>query len=139
MILKARKQHVFADFIATYQQRRMVRIAIGRAYNTFDRKHPQWTASLFDRHFIGQTVALWLTTAQPMYKVLTPHLLAAAWAAQLCAQPDRQRALTADCLSVAAEFLQLLQGELETMPTILPIFVQNNIEGFNRQYGIKGA
>lgn len=121
----ADKPYSFLRLVQRRQQRRIVRAAVERAYSAFERSYPQWTKSLFDRYFIGRTVLLWLTAPQPSHITLTPHTVAAAWAAEVCAQPRRQEELLVGCLPVASAFLELLHKELATTQTVLPIFVHN--------------
>jgi hypothetical protein len=97
-------------------ERRGFQIALARACTDFTQQHPAWAAALFDQHFLTQPEVVELLSrllarrGQP-----DPARMAALWAAQLhCADP----ASRAEAATVAADFLRLLETELDARPEL---------------------
>jgi hypothetical protein len=112
-----------ATILRRYRQRRVLHTAVVRACARFGQLYPEWAASLFDQTMIERAVAGWIVAPRLAPKALTAYTLAAAWATQLSAQPDRQAQLTSQALPIAAAYLRLLEHELPAAPRLLPIYV----------------
>src|SRR4030067_78792 len=61
-------------------ERLAFKIALARAYTPFARHHPQWTASLFDQHFLTHTAAPILACCLLRDDSPHPAELAGVWA-----------------------------------------------------------
>ena len=97
-------------------ERRGFQIALARACTDFTQQHPAWAAALFDQHFLTQPEVVELLSrllarrGQP-----DPARMAALWAAQLHrADPTHH----AQATTVAADFLRLLETELDARPEL---------------------
>ena len=97
-------------------ERRGFQIALARACTDFTQQHPAWAAALFDQHFLTQPEVVELLSrllarrGQP-----DPARMAALWAAQLHrADPTHH----AEATTVAADFLRLLETELDARPEL---------------------
>ncbi len=102
-----------------YRQQRDVQKPLARAYAAFEHRYPEWTASLFDEHFLAHALTPLLMTARDRYGQLTPQAIANAWATQLTMKSVQQRTLSAMALPIAADFLQLFEQELHAADNIL--------------------
>jgi type II secretory pathway predicted ATPase ExeA len=97
-------------------ERRGFQIALARACTDFTQQHPAWAAALFDQHFLTQPEVVELLSrllarrGQP-----DPARMAALWAAQLHRADPASRA---EAATVAAEFLRLLEAELDARPEL---------------------
>jgi len=97
-------------------ERRGFQIALARACTDFTQQHPAWAAALFDQHFLTQPEVVELLSrllarrGQP-----DPARMAALWAAQLHhADPTHH----AEATTVAADFLRMLEAELDARPEL---------------------
>lgn len=91
--------------------------ALRRAYRRFAGQHSQWTAALFDEHFLSHTAGP-ILACYPKYGVLpSPTELALAWDSQLgpSSPAVRQRRI-AELALAADDFLAGLEAELERYP-----------------------
>jgi hypothetical protein len=97
-------------------ERRGFQIALARACTDFTQQHPAWAAALFDQHFLTQPEVVELLSrllarrGQP-----DPARMAALWAAQLHRADPASRA---EAATVAADFLRLLEAELDARPEL---------------------
>jgi hypothetical protein len=97
-------------------ERRGFQIALARACTDFTQQHPAWAAALFDQHFLTQPEVVELLSrllarrGQP-----DPARMAALWAAQLHRADPASRA---EAATVAADFLRLLETELDARPEL---------------------
>jgi len=97
-------------------ERRGFQIALARACTDFTQQHPAWAAALFDQHFLTQPEVVELLSrllarrGQP-----DPARMAALWAAQLHRADPASRA---EATTVAADFLRLLEAELDARPEL---------------------
>jgi hypothetical protein len=97
-------------------ERRGFQIALARACTDFTQQHPAWAAALFDQHFLTQPEVVELLSrllarrGQP-----DPARMAALWAAQLHRADPTHHAQAA---TVAADFLRLLEAELDARPEL---------------------
>ncbi len=112
MITHRRKQTVVSDLLGRYHRQRAVQNALAHAYTVFEHCYPQWTASLFDEHFLAHAVTPLLVAVRNEYEDLTSHVLANAWAAQLTTKLVQRQALSTMALPIAAAFLHLLDQAL---------------------------
>jgi hypothetical protein len=86
-------------------------VALARAYISFARNYPQWTASLFDEHFLQNTGAPFLTQCLPWNEPPDPAQLAGAWVDQLgLRSPIRERRIGEVTLA-ATDFLRFLSAD----------------------------
>jgi GTPase SAR1 family protein len=97
-------------------ERHGFQIALARACTDFTQQHPAWAAALFDQHFLTQPEVVELLSrllarrGQP-----DPARMAALWAAQLHrADPTHH----AQATTVAADFLRMLEAELDARPEL---------------------
>jgi len=97
-------------------ERRGFQIALARACTDFTQQHPAWAAALFDQHFLTQPEVVELLSrllarrGQP-----DPARMAALWAAQLHRADPTHHAQAA---TVAADFLRMLEAELDARPEL---------------------
>ena len=97
-------------------ERRGFQIALARACTDFTQQHPAWAAALFDQHFLTQPEVVELLSrllarrGQP-----DPARMAALWAAQLHRADPASRA---EAATVAADFLRMLEAELDARPEL---------------------
>jgi hypothetical protein len=95
--------------------------AIGRAFAAFEKKHPNWASSMFDKHFLQHGAAAIIEKYMRGDDASdAAEELASAWVHQLGASSALRPWLQADALPAAAEFLHLIQGELadRSVPTV---------------------
>lgn len=87
--------------------------ALKRAYTKFKNEHPDWTASLFDWHFITHRAAPILDAVSEEHPGEIAPRLVEAWVNQLKGyQGDSKRQLMTEAEPAVREFLELLQFEL---------------------------
>jgi hypothetical protein len=101
--------------------RRAFELALGRAYRTFARAHPQWVDALFDEMLLTGRAAPVLA---PCLVGTTPDPgeLANAWADGLGFEgPSRDRYVV-DLMRPAAEFVGWLRAEMRMLPELRPVF-----------------
>ncbi|WP_049767549.1 AAA family ATPase [Roseiflexus sp. RS-1] len=97
-------------------ERHGFQIALARACTDFTQQHPAWAAALFDQHFLTQPEVVELLSrllarrGQP-----DPARMAALWAAQLHRADPTHHAQAA---TVAADFLRMLEAELDARPEL---------------------
>lgn len=95
------------------KRKRSLNQAIDQAYVSFARHFPEWTATLFDHHFLMNCAAPILTKSGQIDTLVQAPMLAEAWSQQLGWSDDnaRQR-LVAELIPVAVCFLQYLENGL---------------------------
>lgn len=94
--------------------------AIGRAFAAFEKKHPDWASSMFDKHFLQHGAVAIIEKYIRGDEAPDAEELASAWVHQLGASSALRSRLQADAFPAATEFLQLIQGELadRSVPTV---------------------
>ncbi len=97
-------------------ERRGFQIALARACTTFVERHPAWSAALFDQHFLTQPEVVELLSRLLARRGRPdPARMAALWAAQL---HHTDPASHAEAATVAADFLRMLEAELDARPEL---------------------
>jgi hypothetical protein len=97
-------------------ERRGFQIALARACSDFTQQHPAWAAALFDQHFLTQPEVVELLSRLLARRGRPdPARMAALWAAQLHRADPASRA---EAATVAADFLRLLETELDARPEL---------------------
>ena len=81
------------------------KIALSRAYTAFARNYPQWTASLFDEHFLTHRAAPFLACCLARDAAPDPAGLATVWADQLGLEGERRQRRIAELTPASAAFL----------------------------------
>jgi hypothetical protein len=94
-------------------QQAALRKARTRAFHAFAQIHPTWIASLFDEYFLEHEAAPLVERCLHAHDRPTAAEFAAAWCAQI-APRHLGEASFAEVTAVAADFLRLLNLELET-------------------------
>ncbi len=97
--------------------------AIGRAYAAFEKNNPDWTNSMFDKHFLQHGAATIIEKYMRGDDTPDAEELASAWVRQLGASSALRPRLQTDALPVAAEFLHLIQKEMadRAVPTVVSL------------------
>jgi hypothetical protein len=103
-------------------QRLAFKIALSRAYTAFARNYPQWTASLFDEHFVTHRAAPFLACCLARDAGPDPAGLAATWADQLNLEGERRQPIIAELTPASAAFLSWLESELRARPEFQLLF-----------------
>lgn len=106
--------------LGQYRRRRSFRGALSRAFRAFAVRYPQLSANLFDEHFVSHHVAPMLEEADAAGEAVTPHAIAAAWAAQFYKGDPTDRWWFSEATAASAELLGLLERELRRTPAGLP-------------------
>ncbi len=93
-------------------QKLAFQVALARAYTTFARNYPQWTASLFDVHFLQNAAAPFLARCLPWSEPPDPAELAAAWVDQIGLAGGVRERRIGEATAAAMDFLRFLRAEL---------------------------
>jgi len=112
------KQTVQNRLVRKYRQRAF-RQAVTRAYASFARQYPEWSASLLDEHFLTHNAAPLLLRVGQGLASSTAFALAHIWSQQLRWYDEETRQkLVAELTSIAADFLRLLEAELPVQESV---------------------
>ncbi len=103
---------LFSKWVAKYGRRRALRRATVSAHVKFAVRYPEYTAALFDEHFLANRAAdlleRYITSENPPKAVE----LARAWAEQIYMSEGTKVALVSELTPVASNFLFMLETEL---------------------------
>jgi hypothetical protein len=106
-------EHSLVQWLVRDYHRRSLHRALKVAYTSFARLHPQWVASLFDRHFVYHHLLPMLVTASERGTPVTPEDVAERYAAQISCLPTSRARYCAEVMPAAAYFLHLVAAALE--------------------------
>lgn len=90
--------------------------ALERAYARFQAAYPEWTASLFDWHFITHRVVPIIQGSSPRYSQADVGRVAQAWAGQWNLGDDLRSRDARRAMSAARGFFTLLRVEMARLP-----------------------
>ena len=97
-------------------------VALARAYASFARSYPEWTASLFDQTFLGRAAAPLLARCIVRAEPPDARELAELWSAQAGVQAATRDSWVADATPVAADFLRWFRAELRAREEFRDLF-----------------
>lgn len=89
-----------------------VRDALVNAYRDFEKKYPEWMASLFDRHYVETRILPMLQAHSEGRINIHAFLLAYEWSNQLHLEPETRSELVLEMIPAAADFLKAVDLEL---------------------------
>ncbi|GMR10366.1 MAG: hypothetical protein BMS9Abin28_1187 [Anaerolineae bacterium] len=105
--------------VSGFSQRWGFEAAVLRANRRFDRDHPEWSAALFDDHFLRGRAAPILARYLDGPASANPDELAEAWMQQLWVQPDKKKSLKRQAIPMATRYLLCLEEEVQAHRTVL--------------------
>jgi len=94
-------------------ERRRLRQALDRVYRHFAFQYPEWTAALFDKHFIAARVAPMIMATHAGRVQLSPQMIADAWSRQMVVSETLRHEVVEAATPIAAELLRLIAQELD--------------------------